>query len=50
MTINEEMYKEFSNVVIGENSISNDALLQVLKDYAGTVSVFERDRSLSNIL
>ena len=34
MTINEEMYKEFSNVVIGEDSISNDALLQVLKDYA----------------
>ena len=25
------MYKEFSNVVIGEDSISNDALLQVLK-------------------
>ena len=41
MTINEEMYKEFSNVVIGEDSISNDALLQVLKDYAGTVSVFD---------
>ena len=41
MTINEEMYKEFSNVVIGEDSISNDALLQILKDYAGTVSVFD---------
>ena len=41
MTINGEMYKEFSNVVIGEDSISNDALLQVLKDYAGTVSVFD---------
>ena len=41
MTINGEMYKEFSNVVIGEDSISNDALLQILKDYAGTVSVFD---------
>ena len=40
MTINEEMYKEFSNVVIGEDSISNDALLQILKDYAGTVSQY----------
>ena len=42
MTINEEMYNEFSNVVIGEDSISNDALLQVLKDYAGFKTAIKR--------
>lgn len=36
-----DMYDEFSKTVISEEKISNDALLDILKDYAGTISVFD---------
>ena len=35
------MYDDFSKVVIGENEISSDAVLEILKEYSGTISVFD---------
>lgn len=35
------MYDDFSRVVTGEKEISSDAVLDVLKEYSGTISVFD---------
>ena len=35
------MYDDFSNVVSNEESISTESVLDVLKEYAGTISVFD---------
>ena len=36
-----EMYNDFSNVISNENTISCDSVLEILKKYASTVSVFD---------
>lgn len=36
-----EMYDDFSNVVSDENSISCDSVLEILRKYSSTVSVFD---------
>ncbi len=41
MSTPSDMYDEFSKTVISEEKISNDVLLDILKDYAGTISVFD---------
>ena len=38
---NESMYDDFKNVVSGEDTASKEALLEILKDHAGTISVFD---------
>lgn len=35
------MYDDFSNVVLNEESISTESVLDILKEYAGTISVFD---------
>lgn len=35
------MYDDFSNVVSNEESISTDSVLNILKEYSGTISVFD---------
>ena len=35
------MYDDFSNVVSNEESISTESVLDILKEYAGTISVFD---------
>ena len=35
------MYDDFSNVVSNEESISTDSVLDILKEYSGTISVFD---------
>ena len=35
------MYDDFSNVVSNEESISTESVLDILKDYSGTISVFD---------
>lgn len=35
------MYEDFTNISSGENSISKDALLEILQKYSGTISVFD---------
>ena len=35
------MYNDFSNVISNENTISCDSVLEILKKYASTVSVFD---------
>lgn len=36
-----EMYDDFTDVVANEDDVSSDAILEVLKRYAGTISVFD---------
>lgn len=36
-----DMYDDFSNVAIGEENVSPQAILEVLKDYSAMVSVFD---------
>lgn len=36
-----EMYDDFSNVVTGEKTVSCDAVLDILKKYSTTISVFD---------
>ncbi|MBE6505525.1 MAG: DUF2115 domain-containing protein [Methanobrevibacter sp.] len=38
---NKSIYEDFTNISSGENSISKDALLNVLKRHSGTISVFD---------
>ena len=35
------MYDDFSNVVSNEQSISTESVLDILKEYSGTISVFD---------
>ena len=35
------MYDDFSNVVSNEQSISTQSVLDILKEYSGTISVFD---------
>ena len=35
------MYDDFSNVVSNEESISTESVLDILKEYSGTISVFD---------
>lgn len=35
------MYDDFSKVVTGENKISSDAVLEILKEHSATISVFD---------
>ena len=35
------MYDDFSNVVSSEESISTESVLDILKEYSGTISVFD---------
>ena len=35
------MYDDFTDVVIGEEKVSPQAILNVLKDYSATISVFD---------
>ncbi len=35
------MYEDFSNTVVNENNVSCDAVLEILKKYCGTISVFD---------
>ena len=35
------MYDNFSNVISNEESISTESVLDILKEYAGTISVFD---------
>lgn len=36
-----EMYDDFTDVVANEDDVSSDEILEVLKRYAGTISVFD---------
>ena len=36
-----DMYKDFSNVAVAEEKVSPQAILEVLKDYSATISVFD---------
>lgn len=36
-----DMFNDFSRVVLGENEISTDAVLELLKEYSATISVFD---------
>lgn len=36
-----EMYEDFSKVISNENSISCDSVLEILRNYSSTVSVFD---------
>ena len=36
-----DMYDDFTDVVTGEESVSADAVLDVLKRYSSTISVFD---------
>jgi uncharacterized protein (UPF0305 family) len=38
---NKSMYDDFSDISTSEEEISKDALLEVLKKYSGTISVFD---------
>ena len=36
-----EMYDDFSNVISGENYVSSQSILDILKKYSATISVFD---------
>lgn len=38
---NKSMYDDFSDISTGEEEISKDALLEILKKYSGTISIFD---------
>lgn len=38
---NQSMYDDFSKVITGENTVSKEALLEVLKEHSGTISVYD---------